>query len=144
MKFPKLLKASGSNEILAVIENLPVNANGYFLTEEQATSIETALSENENPASLQALQQQLAEVTTARETAEAALVTANGTIATHVATIGTHQARITELENDTTLTQTSRDKDQLPVKTPSYLDDTNPVNAAADKFFGKPIPKKDK
>ncbi len=82
MKYPKTLATVKGNEILAVIEGLPVSANGYFLTEEQMTNSEAAIVASEaTAATLATVQAQLATATSAKETAEASLVTANARIA---------------------------------------------------------------
>lgn len=109
MKHQNVLKASKTEEILALVKGLPVNQSGYFLTEEQMTNIDAALAAN-NSASLQELltkaQADLANATKAKETAEAALATAN-------ATIVTQKTKIENLESEDgkKIEQKGKDKD---------------------------------
>jgi hypothetical protein len=140
MKFQNLLAASNSQEILAVIEGLPVDANGYFLTEAQMEAIEEVLSANAiamsaNEQTAAALAEQIATANTARDEAAAALVTANETIAARDARI---VELATELENGPAKEEeaTRRDADeQGKDKTPRYARADHPANRAADKFI---------
>jgi len=145
MKYLAILKASQTAAILAVIENLPVDANGYFLNDEQMTNIEAALVAGnaaiENAATIT---EQLAQANTARQTAESALATANTTIEQRDATIAQLQTQLTEAQkrpaND--FQNTSREKDtQGSGKSPFHSSDDNPANLIADTLLGKPKPK---
>lgn len=85
--YPNILKATKSDEILAVIENLPVNANGFFLTEEQLANADASIADAVNQiAELQTQlsdnQELLNQAQEAKQTAENALNKANATIAT--------------------------------------------------------------
>ncbi len=99
--FEKVLAASGGTEILAVIEGLPVSANGFFLTEDQLTAIEASLITGES-----------ASADAARLTAE--LATANQNLITSNEQLATSAARITELEAmDGTASNTEKGKDDF-------------------------------
>lgn len=107
MSYPKL-RAAAQTGILAVIENLPVDANGFFLTDEQMSNVEAALTAGEvATAALETANASLATATaeTARLTAE--LATANTALATA-------QAEVTRLENlPGSASRTSTDQDPV-------------------------------
>lgn len=92
MSYPKL-RAAAQTGILAVIENLPVTANGFFLTDEQMASVEAALAANETAAADLAS----ANASLEAERAEAARLT--GELATANTALTTAQAEVTRLEN---------------------------------------------
>lgn len=81
-KFPKTLAATQSAFILAIVAGLPVDANGFYLSEAQMTNIEAALQAAETAeATLAEAQAQLTTANEARRAAEASLATANTRIA---------------------------------------------------------------
>lgn len=83
MKYAKTLAAIGNTSILAVIANLPVSANGHFLTTEQLDGIESALASNETAgADLVQAQADRDAATAARDTATASLATAEASLVT--------------------------------------------------------------
>ncbi len=47
-KFLRVLKATGTAEIMAVVEGLPHDRSGYFLSEEQMTNLDAHLATSEN------------------------------------------------------------------------------------------------
>ena len=143
-KYQRVLAATGSESILAVIEGLPVDANGFFLTEAQMTAVEEALASNEtalataNGAVATALTERDSAVN-AQQTAEGALAVANNTIASKDQEVARLNARISELEAGTeNPTQTSsQEQAHGPQSVASWQDPANPANAAADRFFGR-------
>jgi septal ring factor EnvC (AmiA/AmiB activator) len=142
MKYARILKASQSASILAVIENLAIDQNGFFLDATQMDNIEAQLEAGETAvASAAGLTEQLAAAETARQTAEASLVTAQETITAN-------NARITELEAQLAAAQekpaaefetATRERDaQGALKTPYHQREDNPANQLADGLLGKP------
>jgi paraquat-inducible protein B len=99
MKYPKFLAATKSTEIVAAISGLPVNSDGFIVSEDEVANVEAALIAAETvgatvatlQASLDTANENLATAQAAQQTAETALTEANATIATH-------EARIAELE----------------------------------------------
>lgn len=140
-KFQTVLAATKSESILAVVENLPVDANGYFMTEEQMTAVEERLVSDaaaiaNHATELQALGAQVTSTNEALTTANAALATAKGTITAKDQEIATLQATITELENKTEdPKQTSKAKDETGSKKEAW---ENPMNKLADSLLGAP------
>ena len=105
-KYSNILAASKSDSILAVIEGLPVDANGFFLSAEQMDNINATLATTNQIAveaseTLTAANEQLATLQTQLETQNAQLETAN--------------ARIAELEsgNGAAAADTSIEKDNV-------------------------------
>jgi hypothetical protein len=80
MKYSKILAATGTTAILAIIAGLPVNQNGYFLSQEQIDGIENTLTSNETAAA-ESLQAQ-ADRDALNTTLEASLATAQADLAT--------------------------------------------------------------
>ncbi|MGN6476318.1 MAG: hypothetical protein ACTHKV_03760 [Flavipsychrobacter sp.] len=144
--FKKVLAASKSESILAVIEGLPVDANGYFMTEEQMTAVEdqleanaTAIASHEN--AVEGLNAQVTAAQTAQKSAEDALAAANTSITEKDARINELEAQVAKLEAGTPdPNQTNRDKDDTAGKNAGW---ENPMNKLADSLLGKPKPKKD-
>lgn len=139
MKYVKILAATKTPEILAVIEGLPVDASGFFLSEEQMGNIEAMLVEAEGAsAKVVLLTEQIATANTTAQTATAALETANTTIAAR-------DAQITQLTNDLAeanakpageIPGTKKDKDKVGTeKVAAHLDPTNSLNRAADQLY---------
>lgn len=89
MKYANILKASASASILAIIAGLPVDSNGYFLSEEQMTNVDAALAANEGS---------IASLTTERDNQALLAQQATTDLATANETITTRDARIAELE----------------------------------------------
>lgn len=140
-KYARILTASASASILAVIAGLPVDANGFFVSEEQMSAIEAVLEGNEtaiaaHATAVEALNEQLAAANTAREAAAAELATANASIAERDQQIATLNARITELENQTPeAAQTSKEADETGGKN---VKKESAMDAFADSLLGKP------
>jgi chromosome segregation ATPase len=124
-EFKKVLAASKSESILAVVEGLPVDANGFFLTEAQLSAIDDELESNATAISNHAtevagLNTQITAANTARDnaiaaqhTAEQSVATANQTIATKDAEISQLNAKVKTLEDGTPdATQTRSDADK--------------------------------
>lgn len=140
-----LIAVTGMREIPFVAAGLTLEESGFLLTEDAVTrlseALETAQAESSQVVSLgdqiTALQQSLQEATTARETAEAALVIANQTIEANA-------TRILQLETDEDgdgLTQTSRNTDNNGKnKVPFHASAENPINKMADGLMGAPKP----
>lgn len=142
-KFKRVLAATNSESILAVIEGLPVDANGFFMSEEQLTAVEENLSTSEAAVataneSLAAMTQQRDDQALQAQQAVAELATANATITARDAEIARLNAEVTKLEGSTEdPKQTRTEKDKTgDGKLASWKDPKNPANAAADKFFG--------
>jgi hypothetical protein len=142
MKYARILKASQSAAIIAVIENLPIDQNGFFLDATQMDNIEEQLQAGETAAAgVTSLTEQLAAAEAARQTADTALAAAQTTITAN-------SARITELEQQLATAQqkpagefenTSRERDaQGNLKTPYHEREDNPANQLADGLLGKP------
>lgn len=97
--FANVLKASASASILAIIAGLPVDANGFFLSEEQMTAIDDSLATAEAAtAALAGVQEQLTTANASLETSNGQLVTAQADLSTANTALATAQARVTELE----------------------------------------------
>lgn len=92
MSYPKL-RAAAQTGILAVIENLPVNANGFFLTDDQMASVEAALAANETAAA------DLVTATASLAAQTAEVTRLSGELSTANASLATAQAEVTRLEN---------------------------------------------
>jgi hypothetical protein len=110
MKYPKLKAALGGKEILAVIENLPVTANGHFLTEEQMAAGEAhAIAAETATAEVSRLSGELG-------TANTALQTANATVADQKTKLEAKDQRIAELEATppTPVNHVVKVKDEVP------------------------------
>lgn len=149
-KYARTLAATKTESILAVIAGLPVDANGYFLTEEQMTSVESLLQANEtaiaahetvvaaHATEVAALNTKLEDQALQAQQAVAELATANATIAEKETVITGLNAKVTELENATPPPDSTRtDADKTgDTKIASWADPKNPANAGADKFFG--------
>jgi hypothetical protein len=142
MKYSRILKATQSAAIIAVIENLPIDQNGFFLDATQMDNIEAQLEAADTAAaSVTSLTEQLAAAEAARQTADTALATAQQTISANA-------TRITELEQQLAAAQeapaaefenSSREKDaQGNLKIPFHQREDNPANKLADNLFGKP------
>lgn len=136
--FEHILKATGGNEILAVIEGLPVDKPGYFMTEAQMNSIEERLAASATHADdiakltgeKNTLTEQLAIANTASETANAKVVEHEATITSLQSAATTAQEQINTLTSDKTALQakvteleamdgkqfsnTTEDKDDIP------------------------------
>lgn len=102
MKFKRIQVAAKLKEgdaIAYVAAGLPVEQEGYILSEEQITNVESSLEATETAQA--SLAQSQAAVATANEQltqVNASLVTANATIATHETTIADLKAQVTKLE----------------------------------------------
>jgi hypothetical protein len=141
-KYSRILKASQSAAIVAVIENLSIDQNGFFLDATQMDNVESALEAGESAiANVTTLNEQLSQANTARQTAEESLATANSTISTQ-------NTRISELQTQLTAAQekpagefqasTRERDDQGSGKKPFHESESNPANQLADNLFGKP------
>lgn len=87
-KYASVLAASKSESILAVIEGLPVSANGFFLTEAQMDGIDAALVGAEtNATALQTAEAARTAQSEKLSAAELELTNANNTIAELEATV---------------------------------------------------------
>lgn len=98
--YEKIKAAVGGTDILAVIENLPVSASGFFLSADQMTQIDAALGQ-ENPlaAELATVKDTLATAQTDLATAQSALATAQETATTATADLLAANAKIANLES---------------------------------------------
>lgn len=151
MKFKKVLAATKSESILAVIEGLPVDAAGFFMTEEQMTAVEEQLEANASAIAghdtvVTGLNEQITAANTAREEAAAAQATAETALATANSSITEKDARIKELEEQVGRleaatpppTNTRTEKDETNGHRPAG---ENPMNKLADSLLGAPKPK---
>lgn len=124
MKYPKLLAATQSDSILAVIENLPVSANGFFMTEDQMANVEAALAAAGAAATqLEIANASIVTATASLATANEQLTAANSQLTTANSQLTTAQARITELEamgGNPVLTSRTEDAQEPGVSAKKY------------------------
>lgn len=139
MKFSRILKASNTQQIDAVIEGLPVNANGYFLTEEQMTAIETSLESTEIAAGASAQRIADLEATTASHND---YVTASSNerlvLTQRVAALETELADERKKPAGEMPTTTKEEDKAGKEKVAAHADPESPINKLADSLMGKP------
>ena len=135
-----LLKATGATDLPFISDGIEAGTSGYIISEDGLTRIAEALE----IAAVQA-----AQLLTAQESLSAAneaLIELNGQLAAATATAATNnalvaglQARVSELEEEAPLTQTTREKDKTRMAAvASYKDPNNVFNQIADGLFGVP------
>jgi hypothetical protein len=111
-----IVAQAAQSDILSIIEGLPVDQSGFFLSEEQMTNVAAALQAAQDNPELAAanttianLQQQLQDQNQQLQQAESALATANN--------------RITELEaEDAGGSQTGKQGDEFDGTTPNAME----------------------
>jgi hypothetical protein len=90
--YAKVLAVAGGNQITAVIENLPIEANGFFMTEDQMDRVEASLAAAETSAAeLATANERIATLTTDQQAM-------GGQLSAATASLETANARIVELE----------------------------------------------
>lgn len=97
--FDKIKAAVNGTDILAVIENLPVSANGFFLTADQMAALDSALGNENLAAELATAQTDLAAAQGTLATAQAELATAQTDLATAQTDLATAKETIASLES---------------------------------------------
>lgn len=141
----KLIAVTGMPEIPFVSAGVSADTDGYVISEDGLTRVAEALEAGDQATAQladQALQAQQAN--DARQTAEASLTTANETISANNTRIQQLEARVTELESEGNITNTSRGADTGgKVKVKFHESAENPMNKIADSLLGAPAPKKD-
>lgn len=109
MKYKRFLKATKTPEVLAVIENLPVTANGYFLDDAQLANVEASLTLAESDAAallvsnekVTDLEAQITALTGERDAANASLTTANESVTNLTTERDTLKAEVKKLGGKT-------------------------------------------
>lgn len=139
----KILAVTGMSEIGFIAEGLESSQTGYIVSEDGLSRIAEALEQADaaaqvaeaNAARITELEGQLQQANEARTTAENSL----SAVQTELQTA---QARVTELEAEGGISQTSKGADagNGGGKTPFHLSATNPANALADSLLGAPKP----
>ena len=140
----RLVAVTGQNEIPFISEGVESTTAGYIVGEDGLSRIAAALeAADAASAGLTEVQSQLEAANTARQTAEDNLAAAQQETATANARIEELQARVTELENESGITQTTKGKDNKGGKTKvaAHEDPTVSFNAMADRLMGVPATK---
>ncbi|RYE01634.1 MAG: hypothetical protein EOP50_01660 [Sphingobacteriales bacterium] len=142
MKYPFLLAAAGGSDILAVVEGLPVDQPGFFLTEGQMDAVEARLAEADTAVTAAATHTEaLAAAQTELESTQTSLTAAQAELSTANETIATLQARVTQLEANPAAAPraTAKAEDDIPSgDQPFHASAQNPMNAMADRLLGSP------
>ncbi len=136
MKFQRILKASNSQQIDAVIADLPVNANGYFMTEEQMESIEASLEELAGAS--QQYSDRIAELQASIASDAELIAAANTAQQNQTARIAELEAQLAEERAKPAgeMQSTSKPADKTGTEKPlAHLDPENSLNRAADARF---------
>jgi chromosome segregation ATPase len=141
MKFTNILKATGGNEILAIVAELPVDKDGFFLSEEQLNKIEAALEASAGNADVitalnadkTKLTADLATATEASEKATADHAAATAKITEHEATISTLQTQATTDQQTIAKLTTAKSALETKVEELGKEDGKTFTTAIADK-----------
>jgi chromosome segregation ATPase len=139
MKYPQI------ESLVPEKEHFDLSAinEGVYLTVGHVTNIEESLQTSST--AVEAVQSNLAEANNTIEDLNQSISTLNDTVTAHESTISDRDAKITALEarvtelggqssgKGTTLPVNQDEQDESNKPTPSYLDDSNPINSWIDK-----------
>ena len=121
---------------------------GVYLTVAHINAIEASLAANAQTVS--SLNDKIKLANEAKKKADDNLIAANTTIESQKTTLKEKETEITtlntkveELENDGSVTQTTKASDKNPKTKPkAHEDPNNSINSFADRFLGAPVAKK--
>lgn len=136
----KLLAVTGQAEIGFIASGIESSETGHIISEDGLTRIAEALEGADvTAAALTQTESNLEAANTARTAAEAELETRTQELATANTRIQELEARVTELENESGIENTTKQEDKIKAgKKPYHASDENPMNKIADGLLGKP------
>lgn len=140
----KLKAVTGLKEIPFVTEGIAADTSGHVVSEDGMTRIAEALEASDTAVATATatVQSQLDVANAAKVKAETELAAAKKTITEKETEITTLNTKVEELENDGSVTQTTKEADKNPKKTKGYNADADPINMLADSILGVSISKK--